>query len=177
VCDFFSKASVEMTSVQGYINMGECPEVCYFLDKEELSETQTEYSGPVGYGDICTGSNCEYRDIISNLETEEVEEQHPENSRYHMADSKEFSCIFDSATNRVTITCFYRFEYNTDVHPEDHAFTMVFEDPEEAEKMDGYTYPYIRFPRTKDGVSISRICREMFTTNPVIYFPKRKPTS
>jgi hypothetical protein len=164
-----------MSDVQGYISMG-CngePEVFYFLEKKELCESQIEYSGIVGYGGACDGETCEYRDIVSNLVTEEVEEKHPEDRSVHMADSNSFSCIYDTTTNRVKITCRYRFEYNPDKEPEDHAFQLEFEDPEEERATDSCSYPYIRFPRTKDGVSISRICTKLFTTNPVIYFPKR----
>lgn len=163
------------TTIQGYIPaLGEDDEICYSLTKQFISETQTVYSGLVGYATICTGTECPVRTIVCHANSDEVNEVHPENDSIHTFDTKPFSCMFDSVKNKVTITCPYRFELNPTRYLEDYAFELEFENPEEKPNMDENAYPYIRFPRTKDGVSISRICTALFSelpTKPVVYFP------
>lgn len=159
-----------MAKVQGYIsNFNDDENICYSLTRTQISEMETEYSGWIGYALICTGETCSY-------EEEECKLANP-NENIHPSDMTRFSCTYDSKHNWITITSPYRFEYNSTIHPENHAFELNFADKKDLEEIDANSYPYIRFPRTKDGVSISRICLTLFSDilqhdSPMIYFPK-----
>ncbi len=165
ICVFSTmvQSSISGTIVLPYEN------VHYMLNISNLGNSTYKYSGRVGYGTFCEGDACSYKQIIfliSDENDDELYTPHPQ-EYFHATDTCQFECVYDAVLNRVSIESGYRIACTQHPDPEDNYENMIFED--DRIQMDQGDYPYIRFPRTKDGISISRLCKAIFPNNPTIY--------
>ncbi len=109
------------------------------------------FSGRIGYGRLCDGLSCDHTVICIQPDGSEVDEGHATaatlgNIAYHPSDMRDFAFHWDPASRTVTIQCAWR---------------VWAANPDEEGR------PYLRFPRSKDGIDVSDVIATLFPTDPV----------
>jgi hypothetical protein len=169
-----------ISSLYGYISNPIYDDTLYILKETKISPTEFHYDGLIGYGfhehdfdsvpasiviDVNTGERIEEKNldrVISNPE-------YP--VKYIPTDMRELKFTYDAVKNLVTLDTYWRYEI---CEEEATAIreNIVYEDKESDDHSD-YSYPYLRFPRSKDGISLTRLFDHFFPNKNVdIFLPK-----
>jgi hypothetical protein len=152
-----------------------------------LEEDADEYPG-------CIQLNLENGDVtqVKNFNS------HPDFPvKFQSEDMKDFAFLYDSEKNLVTIQSGWRYEMCDEIakslkvvvetdyvhepyiyhgsecpnHIENEDETVIECNCKAEEDDDSDSYPYFRFPRTKDGVAISRVFAQIFGNNIKVFAP------
>jgi hypothetical protein len=128
-------------------------EVFYIVGETQLSPTRYSYKGKIGYGWVAEDPN----------NTSEQEAGMP--ISYCSSDMRDFVFRYDTSDNSVHVQTYYRYAYA----------------PEEAARLkrnvvgdtaDSDSFAYFRFPRSKDGIAVSRVFNTIFAGKDIrIYLP------
>jgi hypothetical protein len=93
--------------------------------------------------------------------------------RYIPTDMRDFSFTYDIEKSQVTVTADWRMQY----HPAEAKSlknNVVMEKPDEDEDA-ADSYAYFRYPRSKDGIAVSRVFDKIFEgKNVSVFLPKSK---
>jgi len=146
----------------GYIfNPLEGCDVFYILKETQETPNIYRFDGRIGYGSMSEEEDDEI-DISCNKSDFPV--------KYTEGDMRDLKFIYDTETKQVTVKTHYRYCY----HPAEAQRiekNVVAEVPDEDEDANN-SFPYFCFPRSKDGIAISRVFNTLFKdTNITIYLP------
>lgn len=132
----------------GYIPNPIYDEVFYILKEKQISPSIFQYEGKVGYGfyDSAPPSDAEFP------------------VQYIPSDMRELKFRYDAEKNLVILDTYWRYE-NCEEEFKAIRNNVSTEDTN-TDESDGY-YPYLRFPRSKDGISVSRLFDFIFADKKV----------
>lgn len=145
-------ATVPLIPLYGTIQnpLEEASEVFYIVGETQESPTRYSYKGKIGYGWVTDTSGQEAGMPIS----------------YCSSDMRDFVFTYDTSDNSVHVQTYYRYAYA----PEEAARlkrNVVGEDPADED-----SFAYFRFPRSKDGIAVSRVFNSIFAGKDImIYLP------
>jgi hypothetical protein len=173
-----------LISLYGYIDNPNCPEegeALYILREIKESDTLYKYEGRIGYGwhegdfssvppttvmDSADGSLREVNDIEVRVKTEPGFPV-----KYIPTDMRDFSFTYDIEKLQATVTCDWRMQY----HPAEAKSlknNVVLEQPDRDDDA-ADSYAYFRYPRSKDGIAVSRVFDKIFEgKNVTVFLPK-----
>jgi hypothetical protein len=153
--------------------------VLYIVKEIQVSPTEYRYEGLIGWGfdenefdsvpgsisiNPITGEST----VVKNLERAVNNPDFP--VKYISYDMRDFIFNYDTEKETVTVGCYWRYEMH---ETEFNALKKNLESDHIDEDDDGISYPYFRFPRTKDGVAVSRVFNTIFKDKNIkIFVPK-----
>lgn len=92
--------------------------------------------------------------------------------KYIPIDMRELNFIYNTETNLITLDTYWRYEVN---EKEANSLIKNYEsDHIDTDEDSHISYPYFRFPRTKDGIAVSRVFNFIFKDKDIkIFIPKK----
>lgn len=148
----------------GYIfNPLEGCDVFYILKESQETPNKYLFEGRIGYGSMSEeDEEDEETDISCNESDFPV--------KYTSADMRDFKFTYNIETKEVVVKTHYRYCYHP---PEAQRLqkNVIAEIPDEDEDTDN-SFPYFCFPRSKDGIAVSRVFNTIFNEKDItIYLP------
>lgn len=160
----------------------------YIVKEEQISPSLYRYTGKIGYGI----PESEFDSLPEGVYDETRVVTNPEFPiKYIPSDMRDFVFVFNKDSNRVVVECGWRIESNQEEHDAikhntetDHISAAeddetvdeeykAYKEHRKSTGYDAYMYPYFRFPRSKDGISVSRVLNTIFKDKDItIYLPK-----
>lgn len=141
----------------------------YVLKERQISPTIYEYKGMIGHG-VHEG---EFKEEDYNSISMVNDQSYP--VKFLSFDMRKFDFIYDTEKNLVTLNTYWRFEW-FDVESaslKKNVETDVPDDPEDEHTYE--CYPYVRYPRSKDGIALSRAFDFIFEGKDVnVFAPKEE---
>jgi hypothetical protein len=151
----------------------------YILKEKQISSTLFRYEGQVGYGfheydfesipdTMCVDSKTGEVTYEKNIEGIVDDKGYP--VKYYPNDMRDLNFTYDTEKNEVVVDTHWRYEVCEEEAKE--ILNNVKTDYVDDETCD-YCYPYLRFPRSKDGISVSRLFNYIFPNKNIkIFLPK-----
>lgn len=137
----------------------------YILKEVQVSPTLFEYRGVIGHG----YHEGEFREEDWKSDRIISDPDYP--IKFIKYDMREFVFTYDLEKEEVTVETHWRFE---SYDQEAKSLTFPIESDVVDNDEDGASYPYFRFPRTKDGIALSRVFQTLFKDKAVrVFAPKR----
>ena len=135
----------------GYIfNPLEGCDIFYILKESQETPNRYLFEGRIGYGSM--SEDDDERDISCNKSDFPV--------KYTEGDMRDLKFIYDTETKQVTVKTHYRYCYHP-TEAQNIEKNVIAEAPDEDEDADN-SFPYFRFPRSKDGIAVSRFFNTLF---------------
>lgn len=141
----------------------------YVIKERQVSPTVYEYKGMIGHGvheGEMKGEDYNSTSLV-NDSTYPV--------KFLSFDMREFEFTYDTEKNLVTLNTYWRFEcYDEEAKSLiKNVETDVPDDPEDENFHE--CYPYVRYPRSKDGIALSRAFDFIFQGKDVkVFAPKEE---
>lgn len=156
-----------LSKLYGYIpNPNTECEVLYILKEIQVSSTKYRYEGLIGYGyheddfssvppitvfDSNTGEEREEDGLSRAVENPDFP------FKYIPSDMREFKFEYDLESNKVILDTYWRYEMYEKEAKRLKKNVEIIDKDENDDEDDENEYPYLRFPRSKDGIAISRV--------------------
>lgn len=124
--------------------------VLFVIKETEISQDYYKYTGEIGYGTYIDGT-------IESI------------------DMRDFGFTYDVKARRVRVSCPWRYEvYEEEAAVLKQNVETDHIDPDDTDESRAKCYPYFRFPRSKDGIAVSRAINTIFSNQPqiTIFLPK-----
>ena len=139
----------------------------YVLKEKQLSSTLYEYEGVIGHG----YHEGEFKEDDWTSDRIVCEEGYP--IKFIKYDMREFKFTYDTEKNLATVATYWRFEcFEQEAKSLKNNVETDAENDSDEEDHEP-CYPYFRFPRTKDGIAISRVFDTLFEGKDVkVFAPK-----
>jgi hypothetical protein len=163
----------------GYIPNPIYDDVFYVLKETQKSPTLFSYEGKIGYGsyeeEIINVPDTFFIDEKTRSPIQEkningivYNKEYP--IAYYPSDMRELKFTYNTETNKVVLDTYWRYEI---CEEESNTILKNVEIEVIDDDTNNYSYPYIRFPRSKDGISISRLFNFIFAGKDItIFLPK-----
>lgn len=141
----------------------------YVLKEEQISPTLYKYIGVIGHG----YHEGEFKSDDWTSDRIIFEEGFP--IKFIKYDMRDLIFTYNAETNLVTIKTYWRFEsYEEEAKSlTKNVETDAIDKDADEEDKDDTSYPYFRYPRTKDGIAISRVFATLFKDKNVKVFASK----
>lgn len=136
----------------------------YVIKELQISPTLFEYRGVIGHG----YHEGEFTEEDRNSDRVVADPAYP--IQFIKYDMRDFVFTYDTEKREVTVKTYWRFE---SYEQEAKSLTFPIESDVVDDDPDGESYPYFRFPRTKDGIALSRVFQTIFNGKSIsVFAPK-----